>query len=138
MPADSPIVFVTPFGEDRVVLPWEKKQVPRARVEFTRHQLEGEPFEFRSDDAPHAISAYTQARDAARKPIEKCEAQLWLGRAFSKAGMMKEAADIYHTMLEKCEAITDDDGIPLGLYASERLITSGQDLTAAGEYVTIE
>jgi hypothetical protein len=24
MPADSPIVFVIPFGEDRMVLPWEK------------------------------------------------------------------------------------------------------------------
>jgi signal transduction histidine kinase len=136
IPAESPIVFVIPFGEDRMALPWEKKQssaVPA--VEFTRHQLEGESFEFRADDAPHAIAAYTEARDAARKPIEKCEAQLWLGRAFSKAGMMKEAADIYHAMLEKCEAITDDDGIPLGLYASERLISSGQDLTAAGEYV---
>src|SRR5580765_6974531 len=27
IPSDSPIVFVTPFGEDRMVLPWETKRV---------------------------------------------------------------------------------------------------------------
>jgi hypothetical protein len=83
----------------------------------------------------HAIAAYTEARNAARNPTEKCEAQLWLARAFSKAAMLKESATIYHAMLEKCNAVTDDDGIPLGLYAAERLITSGQDVAAADEFV---
>jgi pentatricopeptide repeat protein len=136
IPPDSPIVFVTPFGEDRMVLPWEKKQAsPKPGVEFTRHQVEGEAFEFRANDAVRAIAPYTEARNAARNPTEKCEAMLWLGRAYSKAGMMKDAEDIYHAMLEKCDAVIDDDGIPLGLYAAERLITAGQDLAAAGEYV---
>jgi signal transduction histidine kinase len=136
IPADSPIVFVTPFGEDRLVLPWEDKRASAPHgADFTRHQLEGESFEFRANDAPHAIAAYTEARHAARTPMENCEAQLWLGRAFSKAGMMKDAADNYNAMLQKCDAVIDDDGIPLGLYASERLITIGQDLAAAGEYV---
>jgi signal transduction histidine kinase len=136
IPADSPIVFVIPFGEDRMVLPWEKTQVsPLPRADFTKHQLDGEFFEFRSNDAAHAMAAYTEARDAAHTPTEKCEAQLWLGRAFSKAAMLKEAGTIYHAMLERCDAVADDDGIPLGLYAAERLITSGQDLSAAGEFV---
>jgi signal transduction histidine kinase len=104
-------------------------------VEFTRHQVEGEAFEFRANDAVRAIAPYTEARKAARNPMEKCEAMLWLGRAYSKAEMMKDAVDIYHAMLEKCDAVIDDDGIPLGLYAAERLITAGQDLAAAGEYV---
>lgn len=136
IPPDSPIVFVTPFGEDRMVLPWEKKRVPPLPgVDFARHQLDGESFEFRSDDAPRAITAYKQALEAARSPTEKCEAQLWLGRAFSKAGMVKDAADIYHAMLEKCDSATDDDGIPFGLYSAERLVTAGQNLDAASEYV---
>ena len=49
--------------------------------------------------------------------------------------MMKDAADVYHAMLEKCDAVTDDDGIPPGLYSAERLLTAGQDLATAGEYV---
>ena len=136
IPADSPIVFVIPFGEDRMVLPWEKNlSSPEPGPDFTRHQLEGESFEFRSNDAAHAITAYTEALSAAHTPTEKCEAQLWLGRAFSKAAMLKEAATTYHAMLEKCNAVTDDDGILLGLYAAERLITGGQEVTAAGEFV---
>ncbi len=136
IPADSPIVFVSPLGEDRMALPWEQKRVSKLQsVEFTRHQLEGESFEFRANDAPHAIAAYTEARDAARTPTEKCGAQLWIGRTFSKAGMMKDAEDIYHAMLEKCGAVADDDGVPLGLYAAERLLTAAQDIDAAGDYV---
>jgi signal transduction histidine kinase len=136
IPPDSPIVFVTPFGEDRMVLPWEKEQAsPRFGVEFIRHQLEGESFEFRENDAARAIEPYTEASKAARSPMEKCESMLWLGRAYSKAGMVKDAENTYQTMLERCDAVIDDDGIPLGLYASERLITAGQDLDSAAEYV---
>jgi signal transduction histidine kinase len=136
IPADSPIVFVTPFGEDRMVLPWERKQTaPVPGADFTRHQLEGESFEFRENNAAGAAMAYKQALDLARNPLEKCEAQLWLARAHSKAGMVKEAADIYHAMLQTCDAVSDDDGIPFGLYAAERLLTNAQDVSAAGEYV---
>jgi signal transduction histidine kinase len=136
IPPDSPIVFVTPFSEDHMVLPWEKKQVAsRPGAEFTGYQLEGESFEFRANDAARAIAPYMEARNAARNTAEKCQSMLWLGRVYSKAEMMTEATDIYHEMLEKCNAVIDDDGIPLGLYASERLINSGQDLAAAGEYV---
>src|SRR5262249_22299741 len=37
--------------------------------------------------------------------------------------------------LEQCEVLTDDEGIPFALYAAERLITAGQDVAAAREYV---
>ena len=134
IPSDSPIVFVTPLGEDRMVLPWEKKQPsPEPGREFTRYQLEGESFEFRANDAARAIAPYSEARNAARNTLEKCEAMLWLGRVYSKAGMMKDATDTYQEMMEHCESVSDDDGIFLGLYAAERLISAGQDLT--GGYV---
>jgi signal transduction histidine kinase len=118
-----------------MVLPWEEKRLSRLPgSEFTRHQLEGESLEFRANDAKGAIAAYRQALDIAHSPMENCEAQLWLGRALSKAGLMKDAADIYQAMLGKCGAIADDDGIPLGLYAAERLLTAAPN-SAAGEYV---
>ena len=85
LPPDSPIVFVTPLGQDRMVLPWEEKRTsPPPSAEFARYQLEGESFEFRADDVPGAVTAYRQALNVARGPAEKCQAQLWLGRAFSK------------------------------------------------------
>jgi len=136
LPPDSPIVFVAPLEEDRMVLPWEEKRVsPLRSEEFAKHQLAGESFEFRTSDTTGAVAAYVQAREVARSPAEKCEAQLWLGRAFSKAGKMTDAANAYHVMLGECDAVADDDGIPLALYAAERLITNGLDIAAADEYV---
>jgi signal transduction histidine kinase len=136
LPPDSPIVFVTPFQEDHLVLPWEEKRVsPLPGAEFTRHQLEGESFEFRANDPAHAIAAYTRAQDVARGALEKCEAQLWLGRALSKAAMTNDAAHVYRVMLGQCDVTADEDGIPFGLYAAERLLTTMQDVDAASAYV---
>jgi len=136
LPPDSPIVFLAPVREGRMILPWEVDRTGKPRgAEFTTLRLEGESLEFRANDASHAIAAYKSAGIAARSPVEKCEAQLWLGRAFLKNGMLKDASDVYHAMLGNCAAIADDDGIPFGLYAAERLITNGQDISAAGEYV---
>ena len=136
LPPDSPIVFVTPLGQDRMVLPWEQERTPvPPAAEFARHQLEGESFEFRANDAVSAATAYRHALDAARGPAERCEAQLWLGRASSKAGMTEGAARAYHAMLRECGGLSDDDGIPFGLYAAERLLTIGQHVVAAREYV---
>src|SRR5262249_15161980 len=76
---DSPIVFLTPLGQDHMVLPWEEKRGAQARQgvasredeslrppEFTRYQLEGESLEFRDNDPSAAARAYTQALNAAR------------------------------------------------------------------------
>jgi signal transduction histidine kinase len=135
LPPDSPIVFLAPVREGRMILPWETQRAnPTRGAEFTRLQLEGESLEFRGNDASRAISSYKAAGIVARSPLERCEAQLWLGRAYSKAGMTKDASAVYQAMLESCADTADDDGIPLGLYASERLITNG-DLSAAGKYV---
>ena len=53
----------------------------------------------------------------ARERVEKCEAQLWLGRAWSKAGMVEESSLVYRAMLDECGDTSDDDGIPFALYA---------------------
>ena len=59
IPTDSPIVFVSALGEDRMVLPWEQRRAfPLPGEEFTGHQLEGESLEFRANDAVGAITAY--------------------------------------------------------------------------------
>src|SRR5438067_2466264 len=139
LPPDSPMVFITALGQDGMVLPWEEREgkriSPPPAAEFTRYQLDGESFEFRANDARSAARAYGQALNVARGPAEKCEAQLWLGRAFSKAGMTEDAVRAYQAMLAECGNMSDDDGIPFGLYAAERLLTTGQDAAAALEYV---
>src|SRR5205823_3840266 len=77
LPPDSPIIFVTPLGQDRMVLPWDEKRTsPPPAAVFTRFEAEGESLEFRANDAVGAATAYQQALNVARGPAEKCEAQL--------------------------------------------------------------
>ena len=136
LPPESPIVFVASLGQDRMALPWESHEAsPAPSPQFTRLQLEGESFEFRQNDALSAAKAYQQAVAVARERSAKCEAELWLGRAWSKAQMVEESSRVYRGMLQECRDSSDDDGIPFGLYAADRLLGSGKDVPAARAYV---
>ncbi len=136
LPPDSPIVFVASFDQDRMVLPWEDVRLfPSPGVEFSRYQSEGESLEFRANDAAAAATAYQRALRSARTPLEKCEAELWLGRAYSKAGMPQDAGNVDHAMLQECDGFSDTDGIPYSLYAAQRRLASEPNDAAAQEYV---
>jgi signal transduction histidine kinase len=136
LPPDSPIVFVAPLDQDRMVLPWEEKSGSApAHPEFVRNQLDGEALEFRSNDAVGAMAAYRQALNVARAPLEKCEAQLWLGRVSFKSGQSDDAVRRYRSMMDECGALKDDDGIPFSLYAAERLMTMQKAGGAVRQYV---
>ena len=116
LPPDSPIVFVAPISQDRMVFPWAESQAfRRPSAEFRRHHAEGESREFRENDAPGAATTYKQALDTARTPVERCEARLGLGRAYGKAGMPSEAERTDHVMLKECDDVSDSACIPFGL-----------------------
>ena len=87
LPPDSPIVFVAPMVQDRMVLPWEGgRTAPPPTTEFLRARREGESREFQQHDAASAATSYRHALDIARSPWEQCSARLWLGRSYLKAG----------------------------------------------------
>lgn len=136
LPPDSPIIFVAPMVQDRMVLPWEDSRtavVPSA--DFVRWQREGESREFQQHDAAAAAAAYQQALDAARSPLEQCSARLWLGRSYSKARMTVESQRIDRALVNECGGVSDADGVPLALYAAERLFARGQRDGPASDYV---
>ena len=127
LPPDSPIVFVAPMLEDRLVLPWEdSRTAPTSAPEFVRSQREGEWREFRERDPGAAAASYRRALDIARAPRERCSARLWLGRSYLKAGMTVDAESTDRAALEECGDVSDADGVPLALYAAERLLASGR------------
>jgi signal transduction histidine kinase len=133
LPPNSPIVFVAAVREDRLVPPWEAERTPpRPTAAFTRWQLEGESREFRQNDAVAAAAAYGRAANAARSPWEQCSARLWLGRSYLKAGMTTEAERTDRAVMDECGEEVDGDGIPLALYAAERLVASGSDTVGGG------
>lgn len=140
LPPDSPIVFVAPLETDRMILPWEAEPaIPTSSTahsaELAQFRAEGESLEFRAGNAAAAASAYQRALQLANTPLEKCEASLWLGRAYSKAGASGNADRVDRGMLQECDDIADIDGIPFSLYAVQRILTAKQNDDAAVNYV---
>jgi signal transduction histidine kinase len=132
---DSPIVFVAPMMQDRMILPWESSDAaPPPAPEFVRRQRAGEALEFQQRDTAAAAAAYSHLLQAARTTAEHCSARLLLARASIKAGRPAEAGRIDHRMLEECGTVTDSDGVPLALYAAERLVAQRADDAAAADY----
>jgi len=128
LPPDSPIVFVAPIVQDRMVLPWEDGHAtPTPTPAFVHAQGEGEASEFRQHDAAAAAAAYRHALDIARSSWEQCFARLWLGRSYLKAGMTVKAESTDRAAVQACGDVLDSDGVPLALYAAERLLASGRN-----------
>ena len=136
LPPDSPVVFVAPMVQGRMVPPWEDSQErpPRPTAEFTRLQREGESQEFRQNDPAAAADTYRHALEVARG-WERCSARIWLGRSYRKAGKMPEADQIDHDALRDCGELSDGDGVPLALYAAERLLANSKSNALAADYV---
>ena len=139
LPPDSPIVFVSPFLQDRMVLPWENSRtLQTSAADFAEIQAEGESYEFQSKDVVAAVAAYQRALALAKGGAEKCDALLRLGRAYRKARMTSEANRIDRASLGSCATVRDNDGIPQSMYAAERLLSAGQADTEAQNYVLRE
>lgn len=135
-PPDSPIVFVAPVVENRMVPPWEgDRSPPRPTAEFAQAQHEGEMREFRDNDAAAAAGSYRLAMDVARTSSERCSARVSLGRSYLKAAMTAEAERSDHAALRECGDVFDADGVPMALYAAERLVASGRADQVVADFV---
>jgi signal transduction histidine kinase len=136
LPPNSPIVFVAPMVNDRLVAPWEDERVvPAPTALFERWQREGETQEFQRRDAVAAAAAYRRALETARSPWERCSALGWLARSSSKAGLTTEAEDADLEVLRGCHDVLDPDGVPLALYAAERRLSARPLDTVVAEHL---
>ena len=136
LPPDSPIVFVAPVVDNRIVPPWEaNRNAPRPTAEFAQAHREGELREFRDGDASAAAVFYRLAMDAARTASERCSARVSLGRAYLKAAVAADAERSDQAALRECGDVFDADGVPLALYAAERLVASGRGDQPVAEFV---
>jgi signal transduction histidine kinase len=135
-PPDSPIVFVAPVVDNRMVPPWEgNRSAPRPTAAFAQAHREGEMREFRDTDAAAAAVSYRRAMDAARTASERCSARVSLGRAYRKAAVTADAERSDQAALHECGDVFDDDGVPLALYAAERLVASGRSDRSVADVV---
>jgi signal transduction histidine kinase len=136
LPPDSPIVFVAPIVDDRMVLPWESNPIPKPpTTAFTQLQAEAEELEFQRRDQAGAVAAYQRMLEVARGPSEKCAALLSLGRAYQKTAKTRDADRTDRLMLDDCGAVPDRDGVSYALYAADRLLSAKGEDDEAKNYI---
>jgi signal transduction histidine kinase len=136
LPPDSPIVFVASIAHDDMVLPWEDRRTPSPPSSgFSRFQREGESLEFQRHDAAGAVVGYQRALAAARTPLERCTARVSVARGYLEAGMTVQAESTDRETLADCSDVADADGVPLAVYAAERLLDRGRERTPVTNYL---
>jgi signal transduction histidine kinase len=133
------VIWVGLVADDRLLPPWEfSPTVARSRKAmdeegFCGRIQAGERSEFEFKDPSGAAAMFRAAAAGSRDGAQKAYARLLLARALAKSGRRSEAAGQYRELLWLPSAITDELGVPLFLYAVERLQSLGTDSAEAGE-----
>jgi signal transduction histidine kinase len=128
---DSAIVLVTTLNGERMLLPWETTTPSKAPTPaFVDAHLKGEGHEFIDRDFIGALGDYRTAVSASRNLREKCQSRLMVARVLVKTSGLAQASKEYGAIVKECNDLTDDFGMPFGLYAAERLVTLFKDFNS--------
>jgi len=129
--ANSAVALVASIDDQKLLLPWERD----TRAEQTRKLLshpdiepiirQGEQQEFAAGQLEKAVRSYQAAMQAARHPIQVANARLLHALALGKLGRRQEALAQFRILLQTPGEVVDEDGVPLKLFAAERLLAFG-------------
>jgi signal transduction histidine kinase len=127
------VALVAWVRNTRLRLPWEDSAGGAAfrrllaEGEFGAALASGERAELGGGALAEALAQYRQALEHARHPGQAHYARLLLARALVKSGQAAAAAPHYRTVLNERQEIADEHGVPLALYAGQRLLEAGLD-----------
>lgn len=124
------VVLVAWVVEDRLTLPWETGDASRRSREtaagpFEAKIRECEHTEFGFAQPAAAARCYGQSAGTAKSPEQAAYARLLEARALTRAGRPKQARTLFRMLLQTDPAVTDEDDIPLALYAAHALAQAG-------------
>ena len=131
------VILVSPVENNRLVLPWEafhgaeQFQQLLGEAKFSAQIQHGESDELVGKQFSRAAELYRSAMNQARHPSQSAYAQLLLARVLGKSGRHDAAVALYAKILALSSEVSDENGVPLWLYAAERLIEAGVDSPAA-------
>jgi signal transduction histidine kinase len=127
------IVFAGRIVDGELMIPGEAAEAPKSLLETGQAgQLirRAQQVEFAGNDLKRAKALLIRARSSAETPVQRCFVQLDLARILTKlnddAGARREYGDI----LIQSGDLTDEYGIPLALYAADRLSLSSSEAEA--------
>jgi signal transduction histidine kinase len=135
--SDPAVALLANLIDGSLVLPWEqasaaeRAQLLLTRGPFARSIAEGERAEFAPDGAQAALTAYEQALEIARQPVQQYYSHLLLGRVSAKLGRERDAMRHYRAVLASPSDLTDEFGVTLWSYAAGRVLeddTAGHDI----------
>ncbi|MDA2927193.1 HAMP domain-containing histidine kinase [Acidobacteria bacterium AH-259-G07] len=138
------VVLVGRVEQNRLLLPWEldrrSKEVNRSSGEtrFTSKIRQAEEEEFLKKQFARAAELYRESMNEPRLQGQVAFARLSLARVLAKAGHTREAQAHYREILLLPSEVTDEQGIPLSLYAAVHLLERGVEHQTVLQRITSE
>lgn len=122
---DSVVRLVADVVGGRLVPPWQVagRSSPlrtSAAAEFAAKLRDGETQEFARGNLVEAARRYVEAIAAGRRAEQVGLARLALARVQERLGRSREAAALYAQVFALGFDVTDDQGVPLALYAASK------------------
>jgi Osmosensitive K+ channel histidine kinase len=122
---------------DRLLLPWDEEQAARKtrdpifRPEFRDRIRPCEEADYSARNSNGAVDCYRKAAEEAADAVQKAYAQLEWARALDRAKREAEALPKFRDLLRAPPEAGDEDGVPVRLFAAQRLLESDPDVPAA-------
>jgi signal transduction histidine kinase len=142
--ADPAVALVGWVQGDRLMLPWETLRAAAefrqllSEAPFAQKIQQGEREEFTGNQCGKAAASYSAAMALARHPAQGGYARLLLARALTKCGRRDEARAHDLKLLTLPSQLTDEQGVPLALYAAKRLLDAGVEHAAVAARIQEE
>jgi len=138
---DRAIVMVGRVEGHQLLLPWDvngaaaQSRKVLQESTFAAGIQQGEREEFGASDTVKAVASYRASMARASHPAQAAYARLLLGRALAKSGKQSDAVGYLREVLSRPADLTDEQGIPLSLYAAERLLAMKVSYEAVLEHI---
>jgi signal transduction histidine kinase len=118
------LVFVGRIVKKELLMPWEESKEQKLSSERSRSEqllIQAQQAEFEKNDLQLAVSLLNRALSSEDSPFQKFFIKLQQGRILSKLGDEEGALRLYLEILGQPGDLIDEYGIPVSLYAADRL-----------------
>jgi tetratricopeptide (TPR) repeat protein len=129
-PAIAGLVFAGRIEDGALRMPWDRdgEEARSAQDERSRELvLRAQQTESSTNDPRRSLPLLNRALSQAASDSQKGLVKLHLGSALVRSGRGEEAIPLYEEILDQPALLTDEYGIPLALYAADRLSGLGMD-----------